>query len=154
MINIRTPVRFRKEAAGEGTHPLKTMHHDHQDALEGPHFDAAMVSACGRLLRLHKGGGAPKPPPVNKKLEQMQLKLLQAQLRQAGKKIEMPRIETPAAPPPPPPPPTTSSIDAEEAATDARRQALKRTGYQATLFAGETGGSRGRTLGGGGSLLG
>jgi hypothetical protein len=116
------------------------MHHDHQDTLDGPHFDAGLISAHGGLARLHKGGGgSPKPPPVNKKLEQMQMKLMQAQLRQAGRKIEMPNIEVPPPPPPAPPPPTASSADVQEAATDARRQALKRSGYQSTLFAGETG---------------
>jgi hypothetical protein len=69
----------------------------------------------------------------------MQMKLMQAQLRQAGKKIEMPHIEIPPPPPPAPPPPTVSSADVQEAATEARRQALKRSGYQSTLFAGETG---------------
>ena len=129
------------------------MFHDHHDTLDGPHFDAGLTAAGGRLARLHKGGGGAKPPPINKKLEQMQMKLLQAQLRQAGKKIEMPNIEVPAPPPPPPPPPTSSSVDVQEAATDARRQALRRSGYQSTLFAGETGGYRG-ALGGSGSLLG
>lgn len=124
------------------------MHHDHQDSLEGPHFDAGLFAVHGALTRLHKGGGAPKPPPVNKKLEQMQMKLLQAQLRQAGRKIEMPHIEVPKPPPPPPPPASTSSRDVQEAALDARRQALKRQGYQSTLFAGETGGFKTRTLGG------
>lgn len=116
------------------------MFHDHQDTLDGPHFDAELTTLDGRLARLHKGGGGPQPPKVNKKLEQMQLKLMQAQLRQAGRKIEMPRVEVPAPPPPPPPPPTSSDRDVEEAAMDARRQALKRRGYQSTLFAGETGG--------------
>jgi hypothetical protein len=117
------------------------MHHDHEDTLDGPHFDAGLISAHGGLARLHKGGGggSAKPPTVNKKLEQMQMKLMQAQLRQAGKKIEMPHIEIPPPPPPAPPPPTVSSADVQEAATEARRQALKRSGYQSTLFAGETG---------------
>src|SRR4051812_5227159 len=104
------------------------MFHDHQDTLNGPHFDAGLIAPGGQLARLHKGGGA-KPPKVNKKLEQMQLQLMQAQLRQAGQKIEMPQIDTPPPPPPPPPPPTSSSLDVQEAATDARRQALRRSGY-------------------------
>ena len=135
-----------------GPQPLEDdMFHDHQDALNGPHFDAGLISASGGLTRLHKGG-APKPPKPNKQLEQMQLKLMKAQMRQAGRKIEMPHIEVPPPPPPPPPPPTSSSRDVQEAANDARRQALKRTGYQSTLFAGETSGSKG--LGGTPTLLG
>ena len=102
------------------------------------------------MIRLHKGGGG--APKSNKKLEALQMKLMQAQLRQAGQKIEMPTIETPEPAPPPPPPPSASSADVQEAATDARRQALKRGGYQSTLFAGETGGYR--TLGGNKTLLG
>ncbi len=130
------------------------MFHDHHDTLAGPHFDAGLLAANGSLARLHKGGGgsAPKPPKANKKLEQMQMKLMKAQLRQAGQHIQMPNIEVPPPPPPPPPPPSTSSIDVEEAATDARRQALKRSGYQSTLFAGETGGNKG--LGGNRPVLG
>lgn len=88
------------------------------------------------------------------------MQLMQAQLRQAGQKIEMPQmpeaaqIATPPPPPPPPPPPTSSSIDVQEASTDAKRQALKRSGYQATLFAGETGGANKTALGGNKTLLG
>jgi hypothetical protein len=118
------------------------MYHDHHETLDGPHFDAGWLAPNGRPARLHKGGRGAQPPKVNKKMEQMQMKLLQAQLRQAGQKIEMPHIEVPPPPKPPPPPPTSSSVDVQEAATEARRQALRRSGYRSTLFAGETGGSR------------
>lgn len=126
------------------------MFHDHQDTLDGPHCDAGLISANGSLVRLHKGGGG--PPKTNKKMERLQMKLMQAQLRQAGQKIKMPHIEMPPPAPPPPPPPSSSSADVQEAATDARRQSLRRSGYQSTLFAGETGGYKG--LGGNQSLLG
>ncbi len=129
------------------------MFHDHQDTLEGPHFDAGLISVHGGLARLHKGG-APKPPKPNRELERMQMKLLRAQLRQAGRKIEMPQIEVPPPPPPAPPPPTSSNADVEEAAIDARRQALKRSGFQSTLIAGRTGDYNSQALGGSGSLLG
>jgi hypothetical protein len=117
------------------------MFHDHQDTLQGPHFEAGLISASGGLARLHKGGGGGKPklPKTDRKLEQMQMKLLKAQLKQAGRGIHIPHIEAPPPPPPPPPPPSLSSKDVQEAATDARRQALKRSGFQSTLFAGETG---------------
>lgn len=86
------------------------------------------------------------------------MKLMQAQLRAAGQKIEMPHLPESAVPPPappPPPPPTSSSIDVQEAATDAKKQALKRSGYQSTLLAGETGGYQGsQALGGNKTLLG
>lgn len=124
------------------------------DLHDGPCIHACPALWQGASPTLGKGS---KPPRVNKKAEQMQMKLMQAQLRQAGQKIEMPHMAamqeaTPA--PPPPPPPTSSSIDIQEAQTDARRQALKRSGYQSTLFAGETGGANKSALGGQQTLLG
>jgi hypothetical protein len=110
--------------------------------------------------RLYYKGGSPAPPKPNKELERMQLQLMKAQLKQASQKIHYPSVEVPPPAPPPPPPPTSSSIDVQEAATDARRQALKRSGYQATLFAGETGGyqpspqTQTQALGGGTTSLG
>ena len=29
-----------------------------------PYFDSSLIGPDGRLTRLHKGGGAPTPPPV------------------------------------------------------------------------------------------
>jgi hypothetical protein len=120
--------------------------------FDGPHIDAC-PGAFGASPVLFKGGGAPKP---NKKMEAMQMKLMQAQLRQSGQKIEMPDFSTEVPPPapPPPPPPSSSSSDVQEAATEAQKQALRRTGYQKTLLAGETGGYKSKTLGGGQTLLG
>ena len=55
------------------------MFHDHQDALEGPHFDTGLVDASGRLSRLHKGGGGYKGPSKSEqaaqKIEQLKKKI-------------------------------------------------------------------------------
>lgn len=128
---------------------------DHHEALCGPFFQYGMILELDQFWPrvLFKGGGA-QVPKQNKKLENMQLQLMQAQLRQAGQKIEMPNVEVPPPPPPPPPPPSSSSVDVQDAATEAQRQALKRQGYQSTLFAGDTGGYKGSTLGGNKTLLG
>jgi hypothetical protein len=72
----------------------------------------------------------------------------------ANKPVVIPEIkETPvmqAAPSP-----TASSSDAQDAADEQRRKAMKRTNSaRGTLFAGETGGYGGGTLGGSKTLLG
>jgi hypothetical protein len=93
------------------------------------------------------GGGPPKQTEAQKKMEEMQMRLMQAQLKSAGKELHMPSFPEPPPPaPPPPPPPTTSSIDVFEAGEQAKRQTLRRSGYQNTMRAGETGGYRGKSL--------
>lgn len=89
-------------------------------------------------LKRFKGAAVPK---VNKQKERLELQLMQAQLAQANRKIEIPHVAVPPAPLPPPPPPGASSSDALDAESDARRKALRRTNTGAgTLFAAETGG--------------
>jgi len=87
-------------------------------------------------------------------LEQKQIELTQAQIDAANKPMVIPEIkESPvlqAAPSP-----TASSSDAQAAADEQRRKAMKRTNSaRGTLFAGETGGFQGGTLGGSKTLLG
>lgn len=124
----------------------------HTDTLDGPCIHAHPAPWRGASPILGKGGAS--VPKQNKKLEQMQLKLMQAQLRQAGQKIEMPSIPDIKPAPPPPPPPTQSSADVQESATEAQRQALKRSGYQNTTYAGDTGGFKSTLLGGEATSLG
>lgn len=100
------------------------------------------------------GFSKPKVPETNKKLEKMQMSLLQKQLKESQQGLEMPTIPIPRPLPPPSPTPTGSSADVQEAATEARRQAGRRTGIASTILAGETGGYTSQSLGGNPSILG
>lgn len=46
----------------------------------------------------------------------------------------------PAAPPPPPPPPEMQNMSANDAATQQRAEAARRSGFRKSILAGETGG--------------
>ena len=94
-------------------------------------------------------GGSPKSPKVSDsqlKAEGLQTELMQTQLEQAkaNATLKVPTVK-PLKPIPPPAPPTTqTSADAEAAAQQAKRDALRRTNSnRGTLFAGETGGYKG-----------
>lgn len=124
------------------------------DFIPGPHFEPGLIGPDGRLVRLHKGAKAPQQTSQQKRNERLQEQLLRKQLKES-QNFEMP--ELPAAPPvlPAPPPPTATSADTVEAGRYARRQAGKRTSAgRSTIYAGETGGYRTASLGGGKSLLG
>lgn len=82
------------------------------------------------------------------------MQLMQAQLEQAKKGMEVPSIAIPPPAPPPPPPPSSSSADVQEAQTDARRTASRRSGIQSTILAGETGGYKSLGGGSGSTILG
>ena len=100
------------------------------------------------------GFSKPKPPEPNKKLEKLQMSLLQKQYKESQQGFEMPTIPIPRPLPPPSPTPTSGSADAQEAASDARRQAGRRNGIASTILAGETGGYTSQALGGNPSIIG
>ena len=132
---------------------------DHQDTLGGPHFDATMISAGGRLVRLHKGGGYSGPSKKEKQAERKQNEMFMKMMAEGSKqKMEVPQM--PAIPPAPkpepvPPPPSQSSSDVEDTKMESRRSAAKRYGLLRTTYAGATGGYGGGVpMGGGRSLLG
>jgi type IV secretory pathway VirB10-like protein len=130
---------------------------DHQDTLDGPHYEAGLV-LNGRLTRLHKGGGYSGPSKKEKAAQRKQDQMFMKMMAQGSKGVEMPHM--PVIPPAPkpepvPPPPSQSSADVEDAKSEARRSSAKRYGLLRTTHAGATGGYAGGTpMGGGRSLLG
>lgn len=107
----------------------------------------------GEGVKTRVMGGSPKTPKQSsqsKKAEALQIEVLQQQLEDAKKPVNLPKFDIPKplaiAPP-------QDSSDAGYAAAEARRKAMRRTNAgRGTLFAGETGGRGGtRTLLGGGA---
>lgn len=98
---------------------------------------------------------APKTSDEQRRNERESLRIQQEQLKFAQKPLELPKVEASKPLPPQPPPASTSSADVAAAEEEARRKALNRTNAgRGTLFAGETGGYKGQTLGGQKTLLG
>ena len=116
----------------------------------GPYYSPGMFGPSGQLVCWHKGGGAPRPTAQDKMLKDKQITLLNQQIADAKKGVELPNFSLPAAQKPAPLPSTTNQ-DTEFAATEAKRRASQRTNSgRGTLLAGETGGYKRM----GGSLLG
>ena len=128
---------------------------DHHDTLGGPHFDARMIGADGRLARLHKGGGAAKPSKAELKKQARQDAMYEKMMAGMSKqsRAEIPTVTIPPAPKPEPipPAPTPSSADAEDMKQQTRRTNAKRYGLLRTTNAGATGGYAGSTPMGGNS---
>lgn len=95
-------------------------------------------------------GGSAKPPKQTdeqKRSEALSYKLMQEQYRQAKNPLPLPEIKPPPPIPNVAPPAQTISGEAEQAASAARRAAGNRTNAgKRTLFAGETGGYKPKTL--------
>lgn len=102
--------------------------------------DKIITSAI--LAAMGSSSSAPKISASQKKSEALQMQLMKAQLKAAQKPIEMPHIAVPPPARPPAPPPSASGADVLAAGHSARRQASRRTGAGATLFAGALGGQR------------
>jgi hypothetical protein len=93
---------------------------------------------------------APQQSSSSKRLESLQTEVLQQQLDDAKKPIELPKF--PVSKPLPPPAIPNTAADAAAAELEARKRAMGRTNAgRNTLFAGETGGYK---TGGPATLLG
>lgn len=98
--------------------------------------------------------GAQGPSKQQKRNEALQESLLRKQLAESSA-MSIPEIAVPPPAPPAPPPPSGTSADQIEAGADAKRKAYQRTNAgRNTLFAGETGGFKQKSLGGNSTLLG
>lgn len=95
-------------------------------------------------------GGSAKPPQETdeqKENERLSRELMLEQLKQARMPAKVPDLKLPPPTPPPPPPVSQSAADEVEAAREAREQAARRiNSARGTLFAGETGGYKAKTL--------
>ena len=94
------------------------------------------------------GGAAkiPKESDDQRRSREQAYAIGQETLKQAKKPIDLPNI-TPPKPLLQPPPPVTLSGEAAQAAEDARRKAARRVNSaNGTIFAGETGGKKTKTL--------